>query len=194
MASLWELHHQRSISANHLNSYVYHAARTANLDVLNLGLSGSCLCEAEMAEFLGSRQDYEVATLEVGVNMRKVFTVEEYRRKVHHLLDAVAAPGTNRRVFLLTLFSNMNDPELDEKQDAFSQVLREAASIGRWQGVSLIEGGAVLDDPGDLTVDLIHPSDYGHARMASIWERSSAKPSHEQRRHDTLVRAARSEI
>jgi len=151
--------------SSHLGSYIYHAARAADLDVLNLGLSGSCHCEARMAEFLGSRQDYEIATLEVGVNMRKDFSPEEFQARVTHLLDAVAAPGSNRRVFLLTPFPNMNDSGLSAAQEAFSQILRGLAASGKWQGVSLIEGGAILDDPGDLTADLIHPSDYGHARM-----------------------------
>lgn len=151
--------------SSHLGSYVYHAARAADLDVLNLGLSGSCLCEARMAEFLGSRQDYEIATLEVGVNMRKEFSPEEFRTRVTYLLDAVAKPGSNRQVFLLTLFPNMHDPGLSPAQEEFSRILRDLAVSGQWPGVSLIEGGTILDDPGDLTADLIHPSDYGHARM-----------------------------
>lgn len=56
----------------HLHSYVYHAARVSKMDVLNLGLSGSCFCEPEIAEYIGARDDYQVLTLEVGVNMRKI--------------------------------------------------------------------------------------------------------------------------
>lgn len=40
--------------------------------------------------------------------------------------------------------------------------------MGRWPDLGLIEGGDVLDDLGDLTTDLIHPSDYGHARMGQF--------------------------
>ena len=83
-----------------MSSYVYHAARAADLDVLNLGLSGSCLCEPAMADFIGSRDDYEIATLEVGVNMRNGVSPEEFRTRVSYLLDAVAAPVQTGGCFL----------------------------------------------------------------------------------------------
>ena len=150
---------------SHLSSYVYHAARAADLDVLNLGLSGSCFCEPEMADFIGSRQDYEIATLEVGVNMRNGVSPQDFRARVSYLLDAVAAPGANRQVFLVTVYPNLSEAGLAAAQDRFSAILRELVASGRWQKLSLIEGGTILDDPGDLTADYIHPSDYGHARM-----------------------------
>ena len=154
-----------ALPVGHLNSYVYHAARAADLDVLNLGLSGSCLCEPAMADFIGSRQDYEIATLEVGVNMRNGVSPEEFRTRVSYLLDAVAAPASNRRVFLVTVYPNLSEAGLAAAQDRFSAILRELVASGRWPNLGLIEGDTILDDPGDLTADYIHPSDYGHARM-----------------------------
>jgi hypothetical protein len=150
----------------HINSYVYHAARVANLDVLNLGLSGSCLCEPEIAEYIGNRDDYQVLTLEVGVNMRRTVTPEDFRNRVERLLDSVCKSG--RKVFLVTIFPNIAPPEQDEKQSAFVKILRELHTSGRWSDLGLIEGGSVLDDLGDLTTDMIHPSDYGHARMGQL--------------------------
>lgn len=150
---------------SHLSSYVYHAARAADLDVLNLGLSGSCFCEPAMADFIGSRQDYEIATLEVGVNMRNGVSPEDFRTRVTYLLNVVATPASNRRVFLVTVYPNLSEPGLAAAQDCFSAILRELVASGRWQNLALIEGGTILDDAGDLTADYIHPSDYGHARM-----------------------------
>lgn len=152
----------------HHNSYIYHAARIAGLDVLNLGLSGSCLCEPEMTAYLAEREDYQIATLEVGVNMRGAFSPQDFRERVSCLLDGVCRPEAGRRVFLVTVYPNISVPELDEAQRAFSTILRELHGSGRWPGLGLIEGGSVLDNPGDLTTDLIHPSDYGHARMGQL--------------------------
>jgi lysophospholipase L1-like esterase len=118
-----------------------------------------------MADFIGSRQDYEIATLEVGVNMRNGVSPEDFRARVSYLLDAVAAPGANRQVFLVTVYPNLSEAGLAAAQDRFSAILRELVASGRWRKLSLIEGGTILDDPGDLTADYIHPSDYGHARM-----------------------------
>jgi len=151
--------------ASHLSSYVYHAARAADCDVLNLGLSGSCLCEREMADYLGAREDYDVATLEVGVNMRQSVPPEEFRSRVMYLLDAVAGRGAGRRVLLITPYPNFSVPEMAAVQSEFSAILRALVESGQWPSLRLVEGSAILDDPGDLGADYIHPSDYGHARM-----------------------------
>lgn len=147
----------------HLNSYVYHAARAAGLDVRNLGLSGSCLCEPEVAEFLGAQGDCPVFTLEVGVNMRGSVEPEDFRTRVEGLLEKVHR--ADRQVFLVTVYPNYAPGDLERRQKAYCEALREIHASGRWTGLGLIEGGSVLDSPGDLTTDLIHPSDYGHARM-----------------------------
>lgn len=147
----------------HLNSYVYHAARTAGLDVRNLGLSGSCHCEPEAADYLAEQEDCEVFTLEVGVNMRTFVEPEDFRDRVERLLGKVHRQ--DRKVFLVTVYPNYASGEPERRQRAFSEILREIQSSGKWPGLGLIEGGAVLDSMGDLTTDLIHPSDYGHARM-----------------------------
>jgi lysophospholipase L1-like esterase len=147
----------------HLNSYVYHAARTAGLDVRNLGLSGSCRCESEVADFLGVQDDCSIFTLEVGVNMRGSVEPEDFRGRVERLLEKVHR--ADRKVFLITVYPNYASGDPDRRQKAYSEVLRDIHAGGRWPGLGLIEGGSVLDSPGDLTTDMIHPSDYGHARM-----------------------------
>lgn len=151
----------------HLNSYVYHAARTAGLDVLNQGLSGSCHGEPEIAAYLASRTDVQLLTLEFGVNLRGSASPDEFRRRAVSLMNAVhGAP--NRRVALVTVFPNVATPEHAAAQDAFSGILRELHASDRWPGLALIEGGDVLDELGDLSADLLHPSDYGHARMGLL--------------------------
>ena len=77
----------------------------------------------------------------------------------------MAAPASNRRVFLVTVYPNLSEAGLAAAQDRFSAILRELVASGRWPNLGLIEGDTILDDPGDLTADYIHPSDYGHARM-----------------------------
>lgn len=147
----------------HLNSYVYHAARTAGLDVRNLGLSGSCHCEPEVADYLAEQDDCEIFTLEVGVNMRTSVETGDFQERVERLLDKVHR--ADRQLFLVTVYPNYASGVPEQRQQAFSEILRRIHASGNWPGLGLIEGGSVLDSPGDLTTDLIHPSDYGHARM-----------------------------
>jgi hypothetical protein len=82
--------------------------------------------------------------------------VERLLEKVHR---------ADRKVFLITVYPNYASRDPDRRQKAYSEVLRDIHAGGRWPSLGLIEGGSVLDSPGDLTTDMIHPSDYGHARM-----------------------------
>ena len=94
--------------------------------------------------------------------MRGFVELEDFRRRVEGLLDKVHR--ADRQVFLVTVYPNYASGIQDQRQKAFCEVLRELHASGRWPGLGLIEGGSVLDSPGDLTTDMIHPSDYGHAR------------------------------
>jgi hypothetical protein len=63
------------------------------------------------------------------------------------------------------MFGNMNiSPEINAMQVAFASILRELAGSGRWPDVSLVAGSDLLDDPGGISADFIHPSGYGHTR------------------------------
>ena len=74
-------------------SYVQQAARRLGVDVLNLGLPGSCMAEPAMAEYLASRTDVELVTCELGVNMTGWIEPAEFERRVRHLLMTISAPS-----------------------------------------------------------------------------------------------------
>jgi hypothetical protein len=159
----------------HVNSYVYHAARLAGLDVCNLGLSGSCLCEPEMARELASRSDARIMTLEIGVNMRSSFTPQQFQQRSDFLLDTLRAASPRKPIVLISSFPNAAsaacaaDPSqpLTVNQEALDRVLRETCDRRRDPNLHLIEGSKILQSVADLTQDLIHPSDFGHARMGA---------------------------
>ena len=174
----------------HHQGYVYHAARRLGVDVINLGLSGSCCCEPEMAAFLADRDDWDLATLEVGVNMRQSHTTQRFRHRVEHLLDRLSEAHPRKAMTLITIYPNAATPgwsagvaadgEPTRREAAFNDVLRELVASDRFSGLRLIEGGTVLREPGDLTMDLIHPSDYGHARMGEALAEALRVPSHRE--------------
>ena len=87
----------------HHNAYVQHAARRLGVDVMNKGMGGSCFCEATMSEFLIQSQ-WDIATLELGVNMRELFTTEEFRARAFYLVDQMSRSG--KPVFLITIYPN----------------------------------------------------------------------------------------
>jgi lysophospholipase L1-like esterase len=153
--------------------YAQTTARLLGMDLLNQGLSGSCCCEPEVADYLAARDDWDAMTLELGVNMRLSFTPDEFRKRTRYLVEKLIARHPSKPLVLITIFPNAHHPRLSiadsetqRCQLAFDQILRDLHASLRHPNLHLIEGADVLTDPAGLTKDLIHPGDAGHADMA----------------------------
>ena len=158
-------------SARHL-CFLSQTARRLGADAVNLGCASAAFCEPQLADYIGRRDDWHIATLEPTANMLK-FPLDEFRRRTAYLVDAVAGADESRPVACITLMRLADDmpprhtasaagaaPE--DYRRAFRQV---AAACGR-PNVHVIEGTDLLADLSDLTTSMVHPSDYGHARVA----------------------------
>ncbi|WP_240416847.1 SGNH/GDSL hydrolase family protein [Paenibacillus periandrae] len=155
----------------HHNAYIQQTARRLGFDLLNKGLGGSCLCEAEIADFLAELTAWDVAVLELGVNMRDLYTTEEFTSRARYLIHQIVTKNIGKPVFLITLFPNSSDHLVSEDNPLtiankqFSQALRDLHREFALPHLHLIEGHEVLNDFSALAADLIHPSDYGHIIM-----------------------------
>jgi lysophospholipase L1-like esterase len=152
--------------------YVQQAARALRLDVCNLGLSGSCLCEPELADYLAARDDWALLTLELGVNMRGGFTPEQFAARSRYLVERLIARHPARPIVLITIFPNGQSvaaatvaSETQRREVAFNQALRDLVAELRHPHLHLLEGTDLLTDFTGLTRDLIHPGDYGHTEL-----------------------------
>lgn len=153
-------------------SYVQQAARHLKADVFNQGLSGSCWCEPEMADYLAARNDWDLITLELGINMRGVFTAAEFAARSNYLIKKVTDTHPNKPVFIITIYPNAQSPENalhggveQERQLAFDEILRAIKRDSKNPNLHLVEGGDILTDYTGMTKDLIHPGDFGHTEM-----------------------------
>ncbi len=163
---LW-LAYGSSITAG---GYVRVVAERLGVDHVNLAMGGACFCEPELADFVAGRDDWDVATLELGVNMRARFDAAGFRERVAYWMHTVVEKNPGKPVFLITPFPNAQDYETEpslmgQRQRDFAQVLREFAASGP-PNLKLIEGHDLLTDFTNLGVDLIHPSPTGHAQIA----------------------------
>lgn len=160
-----------SITHSSRNGYPHRAAAILNVDVQNKGLAGSCYLEASAAEFLATGCDWDFVTLELGVNVRTTFSPEEFEKRARHLVARCTAAKPGRPVFLITIFRNAAHhlavpDEISARQNAFDEILRRIARDYQDRHVHVIEGTDIVNDLSCLSSDLLHPSDYGHARMA----------------------------
>ncbi|TLS53430.1 lipase [Paenibacillus antri] len=150
------------------HSYIDHAARRLGVDVLNKGLSGSCWCEKEAIDFIASCDDWDFATLELGVNMRERFEPETFERRARYAFERLRARHPKKPLFALTVFPNFAteaESVSGARERAFNDIVRREVDRLGDERLALIEGGDIAADLGDLTCDLIHPGTYGNVRM-----------------------------
>ncbi|WOO40056.1 SGNH/GDSL hydrolase family protein [Rubellicoccus peritrichatus] len=156
-----------SITNSTSRGYPHQAARDLGVQVLNKGMSGSCMAEPEMSDYLASL-DWDFATCELGVNMRNEQLAPDFKRRVDYLLDALMVSHPGKPIGLITVFPNIDHYVAGEPgtvQERYSETLREIVQLRSGDGVFLIEGADMLRSFSDLHTDLLHPSDFGQVRM-----------------------------
>lgn len=153
--------------------YINQAAVRLGWDVLNKGLSGSCLLEPEVADYLAGLS-VDVLSLEVGVNMVPFFEEEEAKERIFHFLSVILEKSQAKRIYVIDIFPNKNLIFRDENSifyrnyRNFKRILREfmeteqAHCDGR---MCLIHGEDIVESLAYLSTDVLHPSDNGHIRM-----------------------------
>lgn len=162
-----------SITHSNGKGYPHQAARRLRVDVLNKGLSGSCHIEPEVADHLATQETWDLATLELGVNMRAAFTPEAFEQRVRYLLQKLRTSRPQAPLVLITHFLNwqhrpselQDQPVAQERQLAFDAILRDLVKTSADPHLHLLEGTEILTDFTGLCCDLLHPSDYGHVQM-----------------------------
>ncbi len=159
-----------SITNSNLDGYAHIAARRLRVQVQNKGLSGACHIEKEMVDYLVDDCQWDVATCELGVNMRGCFTPEEFEARASYLIDRFAATG--KPVLIISVFPNGRTPGLTAepnlatlREEAFNASIASLVQAKQAANLHLLEGREVLDDFTGLSGDLLHPSAYGHAIM-----------------------------
>ena len=150
-------------SATHL-TYVARVARLLGLDALNVGCSGSAFCEPAMADYLAGRDDWDVATLALSVNMaNRGFTLSQFRERAGELVNAIARTHPNRPVACVTLFPYHADvvrSDDSERAAAFRRVLRAVVAESPYDNLHAVAGEELMEPTG-LSADILHPGDAG---------------------------------
>ena len=155
-------------AVNNALAYVHQTARMLCTDIINLGFSGACFCEPVLAEYIASRDDWDFALLELGVNMRLRFMPEAFRRRAEYFIDRICGSHPDKKVFAVTIYPNAATWQKNqywEHERAFNEILREICGTKHHQNLMLIEGCEIMTSSSYLNQDLIHPSDYGHTEM-----------------------------
>ena len=152
-------------------TYVAQTAWHLGADLINLGVGGSAHCEAALADYMAGREDWDVASLALSVNMHG-FKIDEFSRRVSYMVNTVAGQNPDKPVACITLYPYFRDFGIEDEgaeygatAEEFRQALRDAVAACPHPNAHLVEGTEILTNIGGLTMDLIHPSDNAMIEM-----------------------------
>jgi lysophospholipase L1-like esterase len=149
------------------DSYPARVAQRLGVEPINLGFGAGAHLEAEMADWIARRHDWDFASFELGVNMLSRFEADEFRRRVRYFLSTVAAAHPEKWIFVIDIFGSFRDLAADPRQAAFREVVAEEARRLGSARVVHVDARSLLGPHGALGADLLHPSPDGFEEIAA---------------------------
>lgn len=150
-------------------TYVNQTARRLDSDPVNLGSCGTAYCDQAIAKHIANRDDWDIATLSLSLNMVGTFSVATFRERAATMVDAIASANPNNSIACITLLPNAHDFRDDHPEsrvcEQFRETLRSVVADCTHENVHLIEGSDLLPTPSGLTTDLVHPGDDAMIRI-----------------------------
>lgn len=161
-------------------SYVAQTAWRLGADLTNLGVGGAALCEPAFADHIAERDDWDFATLCLSVNMiGHGFSVPDFADRVRYFVGQVAGSNLERPVGCITILPYFRDwgapapnGKVHGEPDDYRHALEEIVAGLGLPNLRAFAGPELMPDIGGLTVDMIHPSDFG---MIQIGENLAAR-------------------
>ncbi|HEV7298463.1 MAG TPA: GDSL-type esterase/lipase family protein [Tepidisphaeraceae bacterium] len=154
------------------NPYVVQAARQLGVDVYNVGFGGSCHAERELTDYFAARDDWDLITCELGINLHNhTMPIAEAADRFAYLARTLGAAQPDKPVVLITAFFSSHDlrppsENVRMRADSLRAAVRDAAANCGCDNVTLIEGTDLLPSLRGLSPDLVHPSDHGMTIIA----------------------------
>lgn len=143
------------------HTYAFRLGQKLGMDYFNKGFAGGAHLEKEMAEYLCSLKNWDVATVELGINMLH-FTDEEFEKRVDDFTAILAADG--RPVFATSIFCFNDDRQ--EKAARFRKIVKKYAEP---RLTDFKDGLELLGNPAHISHDMVHPSLEGVEDVVNNW-------------------------
>lgn len=158
-------HGSLALAAPH--TYPFRISQMLNCDYYNLGFAGSAHLETVMAEYIVSRNDWDFASVEMGINMLSSFSLELFEERVQKFIDILAKDP--RPIFATSIFG-ITGPD-QEKAAKFREIVKKHAS----DKLIFTDGLELLDNPAYISADLVHPTLEGINQISERWNKIMSK-------------------
>jgi hypothetical protein len=147
-------------------TYPFRTAQLLGTDLFNMGFGGGAHMEAGMADYLAGRTDWDVATLEMGINVVGSFEVETFKAKIDYFVTTIAEKHPDKWIFCIDIFPCRHDFLGNKKAGTFRSIVKEQVQRLNMPKLVHVPGGDILTSITGLTTDLVHPSPLGFEEMA----------------------------
>lgn len=161
-------HGMNSIDMSH--SWTYLTAHNLNCDCRNLGMAGSCAMEPAVIDYIaeeGEKGNWDIATLEVGINVLAWEEDKIYERAVY-AIEQVALRNPDKPVIVISPFYWMGDFENETEADRWRRILEEVVDKLNLKNVYYKSGLDFIDKMAYISADMVHPNIYGVQRIANV--------------------------
>lgn len=147
-------------------SWAMRLSGALGLDLINLGLAGNARLEPEVAEWIAKRDDWSIATLELGINLINKMEAPEFAARADRFLSIIGRARPEARIYCIDLFTNGLDFRGDERIAAYRRAVKAAVASSGSRRMVHVDARDFLDPAGGLCEGLIHPSASGHQAIA----------------------------
>ena len=149
-------------------SYAMRTAQLLGVDLINLGFGGGAHCESQLADYIAERNDWDFATLELGINMVGSFETTEFKERVEYFIRKIATTHPDKWIFCIDLFTFSADFDpASTKQNDFRKIVKETVEKLNTPKLVHLDGREILKSSSGLMAgDLVHPSPEGMEEMA----------------------------
>ena len=150
------------------NTWSYLLAHNLDMDIINFGMAGQCRMEPEIVEYiasLGEQGKWDVATLELGINVLSWEDDKIYER-VTNTINQVAGRNPEKPIFVISPFYCNNDYDGKPHADKWRRIIKEICEKLNFKNVTYVCGTDILGDMSLISADMVHPNIYGVNQIA----------------------------
>lgn len=159
-----------SLSITPCRSYPFIISERLGADYLNFGYAGSAMLEPEMADFIADKCEFDLASIEMGINMLKTVAPEELRTRVNYFVKRIATAHPTKPIYCTDIFYHSEDflkPGDDTSTTCvFRRVIKETVLALDLPNVTYIDGLSILSGCQYLSEDTTHPNAQGVEMIA----------------------------
>lgn len=154
-----------------IDSYAFLLSQSLNIDILNKGLSGSCLLEKEVVDYI-SLIKCRGFILEIGCNVRGVMDENEFEKRFKYLIERISYINNDKPIFIINileifelLYKGFDEILYHDKNVKFISIIKKQVKLLNKKNIHLISGKKLITRNYGISGDLLHPSNLGHREM-----------------------------